>query len=133
MKKKPLFIFSVILISSLPSFGGCAHSPFLPVHDEVLVYRLPLDLVYLRTLEAVDLHPDWEPDHTIKEKGLIYLRNVRYSSFADADQRTAALVLKQIGPHRTSIQLTPESQTVFGGDEILGLIKQYLSREVSRR
>lgn len=128
--------FSPFFLSLLFSLGlwGCARSSsMLPLHDEVLVYPLPMDLAYLRTLEAVDLHPDWELDRTLKEKGLIYLRNLRYSSFSDADRRTATLVLKPIGPHETSIQLAKESQSVVGGDELLDLIKQQLSREASRK
>lgn len=127
---------SLNFLLALFLFGlfGCAHSSsLLPVHDEVLVYPLPMDLAYLRTLEAVDSHADWELDRTVKEKGFIYLRNLRYSSFSDADRRTATLVLKRIGPHETSIALAPESQSVVGGDELLQLIKQYLSREESRK
>lgn len=125
--------FLMMLLFSLSFFGCARSSTMLPLHDEVLVYPLPMDLAYLRTLEAVDLHSDWELDRTEKEKGLIYLRNLRYSSFADADRRTATLVLKQTGSHETSIQLAKESRSVVGGDELLDLIKQQLSREVSRQ
>lgn len=114
--------------------AGCAHdSPLLPVHKEVLVYPLPFDLVYLRTLETADLHPDWEPDYTLKEKGLIYLRNVRYSSFADADRRNVTIVVKRIGRRETSVSLAPESQAVAGAGELLTLIKENLSREAALR
>jgi len=92
-----------------------------------------MDLVYLRTMEAIELDPDWGMDHTIKEKGLIYLRNLRYSSFADSDRRRATLVLKRTGPRRTSIQLAKESQSIVGGGELLALIKRQLSSEVSRK
>lgn len=123
-----VFIFGILSLG----LAGCSgkSKSLLPVHDEVLVYALPLDLTYLRTVEAVNAHPDWEVDYTDKEKGLIVLRNMRYSSFADADLRTAVLVLKRVGPRETSVQFDPESQAVRGGDEILDLIKQYLSREV---
>jgi len=126
-------ILNVLMFGILSlSLAGCASKSksLLPVHDEVLVYPLPLDLTYLRTVEAVNAHPDWEVDYTDKEKGLIVLRNMRYSSFADADLRTAVLVVKQVGPRETSVQLDSKSQAVRGGDEILDLIKQYLSREV---
>lgn len=124
-----------IVILSLFYFGliGCARQSVFPVHDEVLTFPLPMDLTYLRTLEAIQAHPDWDLDRTVKEEGLIYIRNLRYSSYADADQRMATLVLKPIGPHETSVQFAPESQAVVGGDEVLDLIKQYLSAEVSRR
>ena len=133
MKLTRLFFLMV----ALSSFGwfGCAHnkSSLLPVHDEVLTFSLPLDLAYLRTLDAIQAHPDWDLDRTVKEQGLIYLRNQRYSSFADADQRTATLIIKQVGPRKTTVRLAPESQSVVGGDEILKLVKDYLSLEVSRR
>lgn len=123
-----VFIFGILSLG----LAGCSgkSKSLLPVHDEVLVYALPLDLTYLRTVEAVNAHPDWEVDYTDKEKGLIVLRNMRYSSFADADLRTAVLVLKRVGPRETSVQFDLKSQAVRGGDEILDLIKQYLSREV---
>lgn len=128
---RPLFNVFMFGILSLGLVGCSGKSKsLLPVHDEVLVYALPLDLTYLRTVEAVNAHPDWEVDYTDKEKGLIVLRNMRYSSFADADLRTAVLVLKRVGPRETSVQFDPQSQAVRGGDEVLDLIKQYLSREV---
>lgn len=123
-----------VLIFLAGGLAGCSHSaPLLPVHKEVLVYPLPFDLVYLRTLEAMDLHPDWEPSYTVKEKGLIYLRNVRYSSFADADRRDVTVVVKRIGRRETSVQLASESQAVAGAGELLTLVKENLSREAALR
>lgn len=133
MLKGPSRYFLIAMLSSLAFFGCASSSAMFPVHEEVLVFPLPVDLVYLRTLEAVDLHPDWELDRTFKEKGLIYLRNLRYSSFADADRRTATLVIKRIGSRETSIQFAPDSQTVVGGGELLALIKRHLSGEPSRK
>ena len=131
--KRVLNFFLMLSLSSLVLFG-CTHRPsILPVHDEVLTYSLPLDLVYLRTLDAVQAHPEWELNLTDKEKGIIRLHNMRYSSFADADLRILTLLIKRLGPRETTIQLAPESQSVVGGDEILKLVKQYLSREISQR
>lgn len=130
---KRIVNFFLILSLSSVVLLGCSHRPsILPVHDEVLTYPLPFDLVFLRTLDAVQAHSDWELDLTDKEKGTIRLRNMRYSSFADADLRTATLLVKRAGSRETTIQLSPESQSVVGGDEILKLIRQYLSREVSQ-
>ncbi len=126
--------FFLVLIFPCFILFGCKHSPsILPVHDEVLTYPLPLDLVYLRTLDAIQAHPEWELDVTDKEKGIIKLRNMRYSSFADADLRTATLLVKRIGSAETTVQLAPESQAVVGAEEILKLVSEYLSREVSQR
>lgn len=120
------------LFISLTSFG-CAHKSIFPLHDEVLVYPLPFDLAFLRTLEAIQEHKDWDLDWTDKEMGIISIRNMRYSSFADADRRQAFLVVKRLNAKETSIQFDPKSQSVVGGDEILSLIRGQLSREVARR
>lgn len=130
--KRKLVLFVLLGLSAV----GCAgkEKPVLGlVHDEVLTFPLPLDLTYLRTMEAIERHPDWELDTTVKDQGVIYIRNVRYSSFADADQRRATLLVKRVGPKTTSVQLAPESQAVVGAGEVLDLIKQTLAREVSRR
>ena len=126
-------VFKAVLFGFLYlGLAGCntPSSSVLPVHDEVLVYPLPMDLTFLRTMEAMTAHRDWQIDYTDKEKGLIFLRNLRYSSFADADLRTATLVLKRVGPRETSVELDKKSQSVRGGDEILDAVRQYLSREV---
>lgn len=125
-----LIISTVFLF---PLWSCARDSEILPVHDEVLVYALPFDLVYLRTMEAIEKHPDWRLETTDKEMGIITLKNFRFSSFADADKRTATLLLKRVSKKETSVEFAPESRTVVGGDEILSVIKQYLSREVSLR
>ncbi|MBI4115791.1 MAG: hypothetical protein HY447_04350 [Candidatus Omnitrophica bacterium] len=130
--KRILSSLLLLGVFSLPLLG-CSRASFLPSHAEVLVYPLPLDIVYLRTLDAVQAHPEWELEETDKEKGVIVLRNMRYSSFADADMRTATLLVKRVGPKESSIQLDPKSVAVVGGDEILSIVKVYLSREVGIR
>lgn len=108
---------------------GCktSSSSLLPVHDEILIFPVTMDLAYLRTMEAIQAHPDWELDYTDKEKGLINIKNMRYSSFSDADLRSATLVLKREGPKKTSVQFAKRSQSIRGGEEILDLVKQYVS------
>ena len=122
-----------IIFLLLFSFGCKREEAVLQPHDEVLVYSLPMDLAFLRVVEAAEVHPDWEPDWTDKEKGIIHLRNVRYSSFADADRREATLLVQHRGPEGITIQLDPQSQSVVGGDEILNLIRKALSEEAARR
>lgn len=120
------------LFISLASFG-CSRASILPVHDDVLVYPLPFDLAFLRTLEAIQDHKDWDLDWTDKEMGIISIRNMRYSSFADADRRQAFLIVKRLNSKETSVQFDPKTNAVVGGDEILSLIRSQLSREVARR
>lgn len=120
-------------ILSILHFMGCKKASLLPVHDEILVYPLPLDVTYLRTVDAVQRHPDWDLDWTDKEKGLIGIYNQRFSSFADADERSAILVVKRVNDREASVRFDPKSISIVGGDEILGLIKQHLSSEVDKR
>ena len=130
---KKILSFSVLtFLLSLASLG-CARSSLLPVHDQVLVYPLPYDLTFLRTIEAIQAHSEWDLDWTDKEKGIISIRNMRYSSFADADRRQAILIVKRLNAHETSVQFDTKSQAVVGGDEILSLIRGQLSSETSRR
>ncbi|GEM_PF-738759 len=113
---------------------GCAGSKKpVQVYDEVLAFSLPFDLVYLRSMEAVQKHGNWDIERTDKEKGQIYIKNKRYSSYADADLRKGLLVVKRISAKETTVQIDPEFQSVVGGDEVLSLIKHYMAPEVERR
>jgi len=130
--KKILSLCLVTLL--LPLAGvGCSRSSVLPAHDEVLVYPLPYDLTFLKVMEAVQEHSEWDLDWTDKESGVISIRNMRYSSFADADQRQALLIVKRLNAKETSVQFDTKSRGIVGGDEILALIRGELSRELSRR
>lgn len=131
MRKIVNIVLTVCFLTG--AFLGCKHNSLLPVNDEVLTYPLPYDLTFLRTLEAIQQHPDWNLDWTDKEKGIISIRNMRFSSYADADQREAILLVKRLSLHETAVQFDPKSQAVVGGDEILSLIRQSLSRELSQR
>jgi hypothetical protein len=124
----PLFL---LLLFSVTFFGCTSDGKpkLLEVHDEVIVSPYAMDYTYLRALEAVQAMPDWELDRTDKEKGILHVRNLRFSSFADADLRTATLQLKRLGPRQTSIQFTQETQSIVWGDEILKAIKQNLALE----
>ena len=124
--------FFVWILAFSLSLSACAsRNAVLPTHDEVLTYNLPYDLTFLRTMEAIEAHPDWDLDVTLKEQGIIKIRNLRYSSYADADQRGGTLLVTRAGPRQTSVQFAKESWGVVGGDEILKLIKQYLSLEAA--
>ena len=113
------------------TFSGCAvDKKILPAHDEVLIYQLPYDLAYLRTMEALESLPDWELEETEKEKGTIQVRNMNYSALFDADKRVAVFLVKRLGRNETSVEIAPQTQTVIGGDKLLERVAQYLSREL---
>lgn len=112
-------------------FPGCLRDgEIMPVHDEKLIYQLPFDLVYLRTIEAMEKTNDWEMEITEKEKGTIQVRNTAFSQLSDADQRVVTVIVSRISRNETSVQLAPDSQKVIGGDRLLEQISQYLSQEV---
>lgn len=115
-------------------FSGCAvfnkATETVETHDQVLIYKLPYDLTYLRAMEAVTFLPDWELLETEKEKGLIRLDNVNFGSMTDADRRLATLYIRRVSREETSVQLAPFSQKVLGGDVLLATIDDLISREL---
>ena len=122
--------FGIFLAGSILLSGCMTQEKSFPAQDEVLLYALPFDLTYLRTMEAIDSHPDWELSYSEKEKGIITVRNIHHSSLTDADKRIITFMVKRVDRHETSVQLAPDSQYVIGGDELLKLVGKYLSNEL---
>ena len=120
-----------VIFLTVFAFAGCAHhqKPLLPVHDEVLIYDVPYDLAYLRTLDALANVPDWDMETTEKEKGMIRMRNINYSGLTDSDQRTVTFLLKRVDNNRTSLELEKESQQAIGAPMLLKMISAMLNRE----
>lgn len=102
----------------------------VPLHDEVLIYELPFDLTYLRTVEAAQKISGWELEETDKERGVVRVRNNEYSRFDDADKRIVTLLLRRETRTQTSIRLAPESQRVLGGGEVMATVASFVSREI---
>jgi hypothetical protein len=124
-------LFSVIILST--SLTACISHPkaLLPVHDEVLVYQLPYDLTYLRTLDSLMGVPGWDLEVTDKENGLIRVRNVDYTGLDNSDQRVAEFILKRVNRSQTSIELSKKSQQVLGAGDLIKAISAQLNREVA--
>ncbi len=113
--------------------GFAAQNKVLPpLHDEVLTFKLPYDLTYLRTEEALERVDGWELQLTEKEKGVIVVRNINYSAWDDADTRVATVWVKRIGAKETSVQLAPQSQRILGGGKLLERVSQYLDQELNK-
>lgn len=134
--RRHFWIYGFILL--FLSLTGCVLSsqsqkPDLPPNDKVLTYPLPMDLAFLRAMEALEKIPDWELEATEKEKGWIRIRNLNYSRFDDADKRLIMVLLKQEERNKVSIQIAPESQRVLGGDLVLKAIDELLKKEVAKR
>lgn len=120
-------LFSILALALV----GCnTVGEVLPPNDQVLLYKLPYDLTYLRTLEALNSQSNWVLEITDKEKGLITLRDINYSRLDDSDLRSIAFAVKRVDDTYTSISILPECQRVYGGEQLLKVIGEYLNREV---
>jgi len=110
---------------------ACASNrkPFLPVHDEVLVYPLAYDLTYLRTMDALMAVEGWDLEVTDKENGLIRVRNMDYTGLDNSDQRTATFILKRLNVRETSVELAPDSQQILGAGTLIKAVSAQLNRE----
>ena len=120
----------LVLILSL-GFSACnTVGEVLPPNDEVLIYPLPYDLTYLRTMEALDGQGHWQLTGTDKEKGTLGVRDTNYSRLDDSDLRDITFLVRRVDRGTTSVSIDPKSQKVFGGAELMKAIAAALSREI---
>ena len=122
--------FVLMLILGLGLAGCNSVGKVLPPNDEVLVYKLPYDLTYLRTMEALDAQGSWQLEETDKEKGIISVRDTNYSNLDDSDLRVITFVVKRVDRGTSSVSIDTKSQKVFGGKKLLEAISEALGREV---
>lgn len=119
----------VIAILTL-GFAGCnSVGEVLPPNDEVLVYKLPYDLAYLRTMEALDNHGSWQLDQTDKENGILSVKDTNFSRLDDSDRRVVQFLIKRVDRNTTSISIDPDSQKIYGGADLLKSVSATLGRE----
>ena len=130
MRSLKPFIMTFVILNLV--FSGCAAGKQVrgPLHDEVLRQPLAFDLTYLRTLEALENVDNWELEETEKEKGIIHVRNVNYTTFDDADLRSAVVLVKRVSRKETTVELAPESQRILGVEKLLERIGQFLNKEI---
>ena len=114
------------------SFQGCVHAPkvILPTYDEVLVFELPYDLVYLRAMEALENVDGWEVEETEKEKGIIRVRNVQFKKVGDMDVQLANILIQRRDRRKTSVSFAEDSQHTLGGDKLLQAISEFVGQEL---
>ncbi|MFH1799771.1 MAG: hypothetical protein ABH891_02825 [Candidatus Omnitrophota bacterium] len=122
--------FVLILILGLGLAGCNTVGEVLPPNDEVLVYKLPYDLTYLRAMDALNIVENWQLEETDKEAGLIRVRDMNYSRLDDSDLRVITFVVKRVDRETTSVSIDPKSQKVFGGKKLLEAIGGALGREI---
>jgi len=124
--------FSKLVLILMLGWGlvGCnTVGEVLPPNDEVLIFKLPYDLTYLRTMEALDGKGYWQLEETDKEKGIISVRDTNYSRLDDSDLRVITFWVKRVDRGTTSVAIEPKSQKVFGGQKLLDAIGEVLGRE----
>ena len=127
---KIFYRLAFVLAFGLIVVGCNTVGEVLPPNDEVLIYPLPYDLTYLRTMEALDGQGHWQLEETDKEKGTISVRDTNYSRLDDADLRAITFVVKRVDRGTTSVSIDPASQKVFGGAELMKAIGTALAREI---
>jgi MFS superfamily sulfate permease-like transporter len=127
---KNIFAIVFILMFALGLAACNTVGEVLPPNDQVLVYKLPYDLTYLRTLDALDSVGTWELEETDKERGLITVRDTNYSRLDDSDLRTVTFLVKRVDRETTSVSIDPDSQKVYGGKKLLDAVSEALGREI---
>ncbi|PIQ87486.1 MAG: hypothetical protein COV74_00515 [Candidatus Omnitrophica bacterium CG11_big_fil_rev_8_21_14_0_20_45_26] len=101
--KKNAIVLSILFLMAVT---GCVHSDILePVQYPTYVYKQPLDLVYLKTLETVDSYEGWILNPTHKAEGYIEARNVVYGNLFDRDTQYVRFVVKPVDRDRTSLEI----------------------------
>jgi MFS superfamily sulfate permease-like transporter len=122
--------FFLILILGLGLAGCNTVGEVLPPNDQVLVYKLPYDLTYLRTMDALNSAGTWQLEETDKERGTLSVRDTNYSRLDDSDLRVITFVVKRVDRGTSSVSIEPKSQKVFGGKKLLEAIGEALGREI---
>ena len=121
--------YFLVLILGIVLAGCNTVSKTTSPNDETLLYKLPYDLTYLRTLEALDAQPNWQLEETEMTKGIVKVRNTNYSNLDDADLRVITFAVKRVDGDTTSVSILPKFQHVPGGDKLLAAIGERLGRE----
>lgn len=113
--------------------AACASSsPYLPVekipasNSEEIHVDKAFDFVYLNVFDAANEMKTWSPTKTLKDEGLIQLRNSQFSRFDESDRREIYLRVRRDTPMKTSVFLEPDSRRVIGADEVLAAVRKKL-------
>ncbi len=114
--------------------AACAGSQkYLPIeqipagNNEEIHVAKAYDFVYLNVFDTVNALPDWAPDKTLKDEGLIRLKNTQFSRFDDSSNRVINLHIRRDSALQTSVYLDPDSRRVIGADQVLAAIRKKFS------
>lgn len=124
-----LGIMVLLLVSGCASLRNCGTKCDEKIkYDRVLEYDLPFDYVYMKTIDAMNLIPNWVLEETDKEKGIVVLRNVQFGHIFDRDKNVAHVNVKRVSRKHTTVALDPDSQELPQGGEILNKIDEIMKR-----
>ena len=123
-------IFSLMIAAAF-TISGCAHeNKILPLRDDVQVYSLAYDKTYLIVVEALTGVPGWELEYTLKEDGIIQVRNINYSGIDKEDQRVIAFIVKRLARNQTSVEIDKRHQRIIGGKTLLKAVNKKISQRL---
>ena len=113
---------------------ACASpSNFLPIekipagNSEEIHVTKPYDFVYLAVFDAANSSDHWTPSQTLKDEGLMRLRNTQFSRFDDSSARVVNVRIRRDSLTQTSVFLEEDSRRVIGADEVLDIIRKKLA------
>lgn len=111
-------------------FSGCASKTCCLPSDQgpasnyqEIVVEKPFDFVYLAVFDVANMLSSWVPDQTVKNEGLIRLRNTQYSRFDDSDRRTIEINIRRDDNSHTRVLLAPQSRNVIGASDVFEAIR----------
>jgi hypothetical protein len=93
------------------------------VHNELLMYDEPFDKTFLTVIEAVDKTPGWGLAGTEKAMGKVFVQRTDFSI-----TENATILVKIIGPKKTSVELDSTSQRMKGVEALLKQIDLELNK-----
>jgi|GEM_PF-2882129 len=112
---------------------ACASpSHFLPIekipagNSEEIHISKSYDFVFLSVFDAVNASDHWAPSQTLKDEGLIRLRNTQFSKIDDSSARAVDVRIRRDSLTQTSVFLDQDSRRVIGADEVLNAIRKKL-------
>ena len=71
-------------------------------------YTQPYDLVFKKTMDALNEQPGWILNPTNKAEGVIEVSNNQYTNWMDMDTQKARFLVKAVSRTQTSVQFDAE-------------------------
>ena len=109
MKRPMIWLVALVLLAGCGIFEK---QP--PIKYVAYTYEQPFDLVFLKTIEILDMDNDWAFSYTAKERGIIELRNMNYENWFGVDRQHVRFVVRRVSQAETSVEIDPSSSQCKG-------------------